>query len=477
MSRLLVSGEGFAPRVIEAEKGANLLEVLRRGGLSLAADCGGRGTCGKCRVTVDGEQKLACLVAVAGDMMVELPRTAAMEVLMHDGDAVVEEGQSGIGVACDIGTTTLAVYAYDLQTGKLLGRAGVPNPQRPFGADVISRIDACVQQADAGPQMREVLWQALANAVRGFGIEPGRVARLHLTGNTIMLHIACGLSVVGLSRLPFAPEFTNNPPRVMGLAGFEGTLIEVSPCLAGYVGGDALYGAMECGLQETGETRLLMDIGTNGEMLLAHDDRVYACATAAGPAFEGAHIAHGCAAIPGAIRQVSVVEGGLVCDTVDGAPAVGICGSGLVDAVACLLETGDLSEGGKLSGEVSLAEGVTLTTADIRQVQLAKAAMRAGVQVLCKHAGIEEDRIGLILLAGGFGNVISPASAQKIGLLPTGARVVAVGNTAGKGAATALTRPAHSRAAMDELLAQTSYIELSTDDDFEDVFVDNLVFE
>ena len=300
------------------------------------APCGGKGRCGKCRVKARGalsqptaaeraalgEQalaegvRLACQARALGEVEVEFERDSG-EVLLRAREKAmaVDPGQSGVGCAIDVGTTTLAVYRVDLATGRVLGTDSAMNPQRRFGADVISRIQSAARGEDLTAPIREAL-----------GGMAGGACRWTVVGNPAMMQLLCGMPVDGLGRAPFTPAYR---------AAIEKDGAYVGPLISGFVGADAVSAALFAGLDQGNATRLLLDVGTNGEMLLAHGGEIGACAAAAGPAFEGAHIACGMGGAPGAIRRARRLEDGQWELSVvgDGAPR-GLCGSGLIDAIA-----------------------------------------------------------------------------------------------------------------------------------------------
>ncbi|HIS93202.1 MAG TPA: DUF4445 domain-containing protein [Candidatus Alectryocaccomicrobium excrementavium] len=442
------------------------------------APCGGKGRCGKCRVKARGalsqptaaeraalgEQalaegvRLACQARALGEVEVEFERDSG-EVLLRAREKAmaVDPGQSGVGCAIDVGTTTLAVYRVDLATGRVLGTDSAMNPQRRFGADVISRIQSAARGEDLTAPIREAL-----------GGMAGGACRWTVVGNPAMMQLLCGMPVDGLGRAPFTPAYR---------AAIEKDGAYVGPLISGFVGADAVSAALFAGLDQGNATRLLLDVGTNGEMLLAHGGEIGACAAAAGPAFEGAHIACGMGGAPGAIRRARRLEDGQWELSVvgDGAPR-GLCGSGLIDAIAGLLASGGIDETGRLAEEVSFAPGVYLTQQDVREVQLAKGAIAAGIELLMREMGVAE--IDECYLTGGFGSAIDPASALAIGLLPESlaGKIVPIGNAAGMGAVEMLlSRAARERA--QAIAARARYIELSELEDFQDAFVEHMLFE
>ncbi|MGE5674314.1 MAG: ASKHA domain-containing protein, partial [Mycobacterium leprae] len=355
----------------------------------------------------------------------------------------------------------------------------LPNPQAVYGADLMSRLSHALggeaNRLALQEQVLEAVRQMLARLCRKAGVSPEAVTGATLVGNTAMHHLFLGLPVADLALAPYRPAV---------LAGYEATLpglppLYALPNVAGFVGADAVGAALAVGLDETAATTLLVDIGTNGEMLLAHRGQIYACSAPAGPAFEGGEISQGMRANPGAIESVTFDGTRLAVGVIPGAPPRGICGSGLLDAAAALLQSGWMEHTGRLvSGQaVALTEGVNLTQKDIRSLQLAKGAIRSGIDLLLHVAGIEPAQVEAIRLAGAFGNYLRPESALAIGLLPPvpPERVVPVGNSAAAGAKLALLSAA-ARERAEALAARVQHIDLATHPDFEEIFMVALDF-
>ncbi len=441
------------------------------------------------------EQSIGPLSAPSCAVLGELKRPF---MALYDGGTLLagRDDCAAYGIAVDIGTTTVVGYLMDLSTGEQLGAASELNAQRAYGADVISRCDAAA--TDGG-------LHALSSAIRGqiagiaarlceeSGISTQDIYHIALVGNTVMMHLLLGAPVGGIAVSPFAPTVARGfdlPADSLSL-GCPRAVATLMPCIAGYVGADTVGAALACALDADGPPRLLVDIGTNGEMALASDGQLLCCSTAAGPAFEGAHIACGMGGVRGAVAKVWPADGLLGIETIGGAAPQGICGSGLVDAVAALLGLGAVEDTGRFDEEklgalsfpvddkpaVRIAGGVYLTQKDLREVQLAKAAIAAGIEILLKEAGLRAEDIAETYLAGGFGSHIDPDSACRIGLLPRALRanLRAAGNAAGAGARMAvLNKSIRARAAT--LRERMRYIELSLRADFQDLYVDNMMF-
>ncbi len=434
------------------------------------------------------------------DVLKELPgalRRCGWEVTAAlRGHAVIGLNPERLyGAAVDIGTTTLAAYLVDLTTGEEVAVTSALNPQKAWGDDVITRAD----HAKAGGL--EALQAAVASEIDGMigrlchtaGVDRSSIAHVVVAGNTVMMHLFAGVSPEHIAQAPFTPAFTSAmelPAAALGLHLHPNAAVTMLPCVSGYVGADTVAGLLAAGMNEQFEPSLLIDIGTNGEIALAAAGKLFACSTAAGPAFEGAHIRCGMGGVAGAINT-AVVEDGIRFTTIGGEPARGICGSGLLDLVAGLLDAGVIDETGRLErnnapGWVSFDEegividsvsGVKLTARDIREVQLAKAAVAAGIDVLLAEAGIGVEDVKTIYLAGGFGSYLDKRSAGRIGLIPLALadKAVAIGNSSGAGAKAVLL----STEAMEEakrLAKAIRYIELSARQDFQQAFIEKMLF-
>lgn len=388
-----------------------------------------------------------------------------------------------LGMAVDIGTTTLAAYLVRLSDGTQLGVASALSAQRPFGADVISRCAAA-----ALPGGLEALRSAVCTQIDALADElcakTGRcaddIALVSFAGNTVMLHLLAGVSPAGIAQAPFTPAFTRLDPlpaTALGLS-LKNALALPLPCVSGYVGADTVAAALSCGIAEREGLSLLLDIGTNGEIVLGGRERLLCCSAAAGPAFEGAHIDCGMGGADGAISRVAIYGGKAAVEVIGGGPARGVCGSGLVDAVAGLLLCGAVEPSGYMEAErFTLCGEVYISRADIRQVQLAKSAIASGIAVLLAEAGASVGDIDRVYLAGGFGSCLSGASACAIGLIPPEleGRIERVGNAAGDGAVRALlSRKEWERCGA--IASRMEYVELSARADFSELFMDNMAF-
>ncbi len=476
--------------------GQRLQEILTRQGYSVDAPCGGKGICGKCRVQVRGDLgpltekemdlltqeeisvgwRLACMCRVYGEVSLEVVSGTGARILTEGGADFVE-GAEGLGVAVDVGTTTIAAYL--VRDGLTIDCEAALNPQRSIGADVITRVDYAINHEDGlsfqSTQVRRKIDEMIRAMALRQGVAPAELRLVTLVGNPIMTHILSGIDPRTIAVAPYNPAYHE--------AFYARGLIACAPqaenfvggCVAGYVGSDTIAAVMAAEMDRTDGISLLLDIGTNGEIALGGRERMLCCAAAAGPAFEGAHIKYGSRAVDGAIDRVWVEDGQVNCHVIGEGPAKSICGSGLVDAVAALLELEFIDETGRMEEpEIELRDGVTITQKDIREVQLAKSAISAGIETLMNEMGVKEADIDRLYLAGGFGNYIDKRSACLIGLLPQGLedRVMSVGNAAGAGARLMLSGGARAEA----LRKHMAYIELSGRKGFQDLFAERMLF-
>lgn len=497
MSSIQIEQNGHV-RTIPLPAGETLLSVLRRAGYSIPAACGGNGRCGKCRVPVNGVPRLACRVYPADGDTVTLPETAGGTILTGTVPLpACRPGRTGCAAAVDLGTTTVVARLYDLADGAELQTCSGWNAQAPYGADVISRIQYTLEQPDGLPELsrriREQIWALVSDALARSGRTPGTLREITLAGNTVMQHLFAGYSVRGIAAAPFRPETLFAAP---GDETLHGVPVHFAPCVAGYVGGDITAGLLAAGLAELPGENLFLDIGTNGEMALGGRGGFVCCAVASGPAFEGAGITCGMPGVDGAISRVRY-DRGFLYDVIGGGEPKGLCGSGLLDLTAVLLRLGVIAPGGRLlppedapmplrryltrdddgNGRFHLTPEVSLTAADVRNLQLAKAAVAAGIRVLLQQRGIAPEQVDGVYLAGGFGSYLDPESAMAIGMLPRACagKLHTLGNTALAGAAALTLDPAQWQR-IGNISRACDYLELSGRADFAAAFTDDLSF-
>lgn len=485
----------------KAPHGSFLRDLLFEQGVEFP--CGGQGRCRGCRVRVIGGTaevndsqrrrlspgeladgwRLACQCSLESDLEIELRQWDA--AILGDETAFVFAPRTGLGVALDLGTTTLVAQLLDLTTGRVLAVRTALNAQARHGADVMSRVEYAL--APGGQRQLESLIRrqigSLIDQLRfAARVRPdAEIQDVVLVGNTVMYHLFCGLEVEPLSHYPFEPERTGLEtfhPSELGWNLPSDPVVRFLPCLGGFVGSDILAGILATRLGESNEVVGLVDLGTNGEIVIGNRERMLCASAAAGPAFEGARISMGMRASSGAISQVEVEGGRVKCHVLGNAEPAGVCGSGLVDAVAAGLELGIVESSGRLSGRNggwAFCPPVILTQGDIRELQLAKGAIAAGVRILMDRWDTAE--LARLHLAGAFGNYVNRASAQRIGLIDFPPdRVEPAGNTALLGAKLALFRPEGEEGSYDSIRSRIEHIGLSTDPRFQDLFVEEMTF-
>ena len=492
----------------EGMPGETLFQRIGAAGVFLDSPCGGKGKCGKCLVRLSpvGEQVLACRTPADRDMDVYLPDDMKMDIAgalefgIPNSKTVADRR---FGVAVDIGTTTVVAHLTDLETGERIATASGVNAQRTYGADVISRIQYC---ADNGHEtltrlIREQLASLIRETCTASGANPEEIEYIAIAANTIMEHLAAGYSPVGMGVVPFTTVSLFGEEMVAGddLPVAKTAKVYFAPAISAYVGGDITAGMLAADLESTSGPVVYLDIGTNGEIVLKSGETYYCCATAAGPAFEGAEITMGMAAIKGAINHVKWDDGLKFTVIGEGVPC-GLCGSGLLDALAVLIETGAVDETGRMLGADEIKHGIAqhigevdgknvfwltrdngsvyMSASDIRKLQLAKSAIAAGVQTLLHYAEVTEEQVVQFVLAGGFGSFMDQYSAAAIGLFPKSFLPVSrtLGNTAGEGAALALCSGA-VRTVLSDMRERCEYIELSTSPVFNEQFVEQMMFD
>lgn len=468
-----------------AQEGENLLQLLQRHQMAPDAPCGGHGACGKCKVLVNGAQQLACQTVVDGDLQVKLPDAAKEDILTASVSVEASaDACAQYALAYDIGTTTVVCYLLDGHSGQQLAQASCMNPQVQYGADVISRIQYAMD-VDAGAisrTIRQALNALAVEASEKAGILPEQVGIISIVGNTAMHHLLLEIDPKPLTVPPYMPaqSAAMEIPASPLVPACKNATARILPNIAGFVGADTV-GCMTATRFDTVDALTLMiDIGTNGEMVLGNRERRITCSTAAGPAFEGAKIQCGMRGASGAVDHAFLENGQIRWSVIGGGKAVGICGSGLLDLVAALLARGDIDESGFMEGGVFTLEGteVFLSQKDVREVQLAKAAIRAGIELMCRKMGVTPDQIRKVYLAGAFGNYLDPASSCAIGMIPPVllSRIQPIGNAAGAGARLcALSRKEFEYSK--QLATETEFLELASMPEFNDCYVDCLSFE
>lgn len=467
------------------------MTALRKEGVFLDAPCGGNGKCGKCRVLADGKEALACRTVIDADITVELPDRNGLRVLESGAGAAININpmKKGFLLAFDIGTTSVVCYLLDGETGRELAAESMLNPQTAFGADVISRIQAALA-GDLEQESRAVR-DGMTSLIRAVcekaGVDPSEIGVVSVVGNPAMQQLFLGVSPENLAGVPFEPVLTEakSIPCKDILPLCKSAELLIVPDISGYVGADTLGCILSTGPYKSDEITLLVDVGTNGEMVLGSRERMIACSTAAGPALEGANIRFGMRGADGAIDHIWMENGEIKYSVIGGGTARGICGSGLIDAVAVLLDAGLLNRRGRIQtpeerdGQrvLFLTGEVYLTQEDIRQLQLAKGAIHAGISLMAKQLGIDLADIRRVLLAGAFGSYLNPSAACRIGLLPEEleGKITAVGNAAG-GGAKILACDREALALSQKLKDQIEFLELASLPEFSRTFAKSMLF-
>ena len=479
--------QGGSTRTISFEGTPVLGELL---GTDVQHPCGGRGFCGKCAVEISGcisepsdaEKKagtrLSCQVVLLGDAVVTLPDKKVMEQIETSGSSALTASapmEGRLGAAVDIGTTTLALRLYDLSNGALIGDSAMLNPQTSVAADVMGRISAAMSGSleMLQKQVLDAIRTLIDSACEKAGKPADEVDSMVITGNTTMLYLLTGRNPEALSHAPFHADC---------LFGETVTLLGrtccLPACMNAFVGADITCALLDSDQCSSDEISLLCDIGTNGEIALWKNGELFVTSTAAGPAFEGAGISCGCSSIRGAIDRVWTEDGELRVHTIGEADAVGVCGSGLIDAIAAGLDLELIDETGAMDDdEIELAPGVALQPKDVRAVQLAKAAIAAGIETLLETAGVAIDEVATLYIAGGFGNHLNVNSAARIGLIPEAlaSRVKAIGNASLAGASRLLLDQNAMRKAQ-EIAEKSQHVNLGGNPKFNEHYIDQMLF-
>ncbi len=518
--------------VLPITEGMSVLQALNEAGLGdIPSPCGGNGLCGKCLVLERGEKnlplhpderrlltpslveqhvRLACrmLPDPGEDLSIALlsgKRQAHIVSEFQDRQKATKGRQDypspSYGFAIDIGTTTVVVYLARLDTGEVLDHRSSINPQTSYGGDVITRIQYTNEHPEGLTLLQKILVKHLDRLMKDlmgtYQLKTETIKEIVAVGNPTMIHILAGKDPSGIAVAPFITTIQGPLTLMASEVGFA-DLSQVKLILPGgvsaYVGCDVTVGVSSSHIMERTEPTLYIDIGTNGEMALFDGKVLYCCSSAAGPAFEGASIAQGMGAVEGAIDHVWLTDDGVVAhSTIDHSPAVGICGSAIIDIMALLLTIGLVDETGAMVGDHPLAEKylhtgkaglafritdtVSFTHGDVRQVQLAKAAIAAGSAVMLAEAHLGLSSLGSVSIAGGFGSFINARSARQIGLLPDVEleNIIVVGNAAGKGALDMLLIDEEA-SKVEQIRERAHYIELSSSAVFNEQYVRQMMF-
>jgi uncharacterized 2Fe-2S/4Fe-4S cluster protein (DUF4445 family) len=474
--------------------GTPLIDVLHEYGVEFP--CGGKGTCGRCKVKLlqgelqedavqqqklkklelDKEWRLACFCKAESDITIEIAQFE--DIILADNSMFSFSPGKGFGIAVDVGTTTLVAQLLDLKTGHVLDASTALNPQVKFGSDLISRIQSCLDGKQ--DEMQMLIRQKTGELIQSLlEKHPVKISKVVLVGNTAMHHIFSGLNVQPLSFYPFeSPDLGMQPfsAEQLGWKLSSKTEIRFYPSIGSFVGSDILAGIAATNMAEREKYSILIDLGTNGEIVLGNREKIICASTAAGPAFEGAKISRGMRAVTGAISSVQIENGKMNCHVIGNVTAKGICGSGLIDAMAVLLQQGKIGMFGEInSGEekIELTKSIFLTQQDIREFQLAKAAIAAGLQILLNTFEIIFDEVENVFIAGGFGNFLNLKHVIQTGLIEsTEEKIVKMGNTALIGAKMFLFG---NESFIQQILEKTSHINLEGDSNFQDIYIEKMM--
>ncbi len=495
-------------KTVQFDKNTKISHILRNSGLSFDMPCAGAGTCGKCQVQVIGNLseitpeedffltdedkkeniRLACFAKACGDVEIHLDNTE-ISVVSWSKSIDIPLSFTGYGIAVDIGTTTVALRVYDRKTGKVLSEQLSKNVQQTYGADVISRIESCEKYGVE--HLSKLIWEQLNEladkALEGLNVD--EISNVVICGNTTMLHILENLNPASLAVAPFdvVSFFGENSKYTL-----KGAPVYLPHCIGAYIGADIVCAVLSSGMLNDEKTSLLIDIGTNGEMALHKDGNVYCVSTAAGPAFEGAGLYMGMNALSGAISKVWLEDDEIKFESLGDDIPCGICGSGIIDLMNVLVQTEIIDETGAFCDEHDKYEiceindkpafkvpntDVYIIQEDIRQIQLAKSAICAGVLTLMNEAKVDFNDIGTLYIAGGFGHHLDKTSAANIGLFPKELleKVEVIGNAALGGSSMMLL----SKDCNDEIAKVIPHFDelpLSKSEFFMDAYVDNMFF-
>lgn len=506
---------------ISCPKGTRLLEALQKNNIFLPVYCGGMGACGKCRIRlIKGSlpitkedrlifskkelgkgMRLACKAIVEEDVEILIEKQeenflAVAEGKEHNKKLDIKQAyqQTEFGIAIDIGTTTLAFSLVNMRGGTVVSFETKVNSQRNYGADVISRIQASNQGKKA--ELSECIKQDIKSGIKqltGQNLSAGeKVCHIVIAGNTVMLHLLRGYSCQGFCKYPFTPQTLDleelEYESVFGIGDSKVQQAKVTllPGISAFVGADITAGLLACHLPKEGRKALFLDLGTNGEMALCDGNELFVASAAAGPVFEGGAVLWGTGSIPGAISNVKMIQNECNIQTIGEKPPIGICGTGVIEATAELLLSGLVDSGGKLSepyfktgyplAKTPSGERIVFTQKDIREIQMAKSAVRSGIEILMLRMGVYLDEIDSVYLAGGFGYYLDVAKAAEIGILPKEwiLRTKAVGNTALSGALSYLAN--QDKKSLYKITKHAKEISLANDELFQEYYLKNIDF-
>ena len=458
--KVVINGE-----TIFVEKGTLLSSAL-----GMEMPCGGRGTCGKCTVLVDGIATLACQYKIVHDIVVEAPQCAEMlsEAGIIEGGAFTEN----MCLALDIGTTTMALALVSLDEKRTIKVITASNPQRAYGADIMTRIDYCSRHSVA--KLQEILIAKIDRMIADIGAP--NIGTMYVSGNTTMLHTFFGVDCSPMGVAPYTPAFLDRKEMFASALGLHRVETVIAlPSIAAFIGADIVAGLGFVGLPPKNKYDLLVDLGTNAEVVLFSENRGFATSAAAGPCFEGANISCGMSASAGAIYSFEIKGGKPSYKTIGGELGTGICGTGLIDIIAVLLKNDIIDQTGYMEKDYPICEGVYLSSDDVRQYQLAKSAVCSAILSLISAAKIDFDDISTMYISGGFSAKINIENAIYSGLLPKELekKAAAINNSSLKGT----IKYACEGERLAPFIDKVEYVDLADSSCFSKLFVENMMFE
>ena len=458
MNKVTINGEIFF-----ANKGDRLSDVLIKSGKAVAHPCGGMGRCKKCIVRVNGKDELSCRYIIESDIYVEIDESNEAN---NEAVVSIPEGED-LCFVLDIGTTTLEMAVVDTKNARIIKSLTRQNPQRMFGADIISRINYCSK--NGVDKLKHVLISTINEMTSLLSAQ--KLKTIYASGNTVMLHILFGVDCSPLGTAPYTPVFLEakkEKAEDLSLTGAE--TVESLPCISSFVGADLVAGLNFADFPSANRYNLLIDLGTNAEIILFSADNILCTSAAAGPCFEGANISCGMAAANGAVYSYSATE----IKTIGNEPAKGICGTGLIDIIAVLLKNKKINKTGLLAEETEIADGIFIVQEDIREYQLAKSAVYSAVMTIIKRIGISLDDIEKVYISGGFSTKINIDNAVLTGLLPKElkSKCEAINNSSLLGT----VRYASEKNDLSKLTEKAVYLDLAADELFGELFIENMTF-
>ncbi len=454
----------------KAYKGELLSQVLTDNGFVVAHTCGGRGTCGKCKVTVNGEKVLSCKYVINTDIVVEVPQIS--DIKSATGANATGEMSDKMCYALDLGTTTLALALVSLDNKAVIDVVTCTNPQVSFGADVISRIDYCRQASVEGLQ------KTVVNGINNLINRLGNVCcnEMYVSGNTTMLHVLFGKDPTSMGVSPYIPEFTDSQTVKGNALGINCAKAIISlPCISAFVGADLVAGLNFTEKPTDNKYNLIVDLGTNAEIVLFSENQTLCTSAAAGPCFEGANISCGMSATEGAVCSFEIKNNNPFFETISDKKAVGICGTGLVDIISELRKNNIIDDTGYMECETyKIAENVYINQKDIRQYQLAKSAVYSAIITLMNVGGVEFSSIEKLYISGGFSAKINIENAVKTGLLPKELKekTEPINNSSLMGT----VKYSVEKNNFSDYLKDAEYIDLATNSEFSKLFIQNMEF-